>query len=407
MVDPEREAGFKTARWAQRIVAKGPLAIDPVSKALWAYESGVWREARDVIDVRLPAMMGDSFRRGDVAHVETYLYSRLLADGTVIRPGDPDTEHVSVPSGLFEIATGKMLDHDPGVMSLYQLQVDPVFNAPTPEFDQFLETSLHPDDWERMLDILAYLLLPGNPWQRAVMFTGRGRNGKGVLIHLLESLVGTQNTATVSLQEMGTQFAAADLYGKALNIVGDIDGDHIANTGKFKQMTGGDTVRMDVKHGKAFASKVWAVPVFSANQIPTSADTSHGYLRRWEVVEFPNTFDGTDTELAYRLLAELPAIAGVLLQHAAKAPYEIRETDSGRRAHDTFANRSDPVRSWLLESELDGFVERKDAYTDYKLWIDDGNGKTALTKTNFYSRVSAVLGDPKTVKGARGWHFAS
>ncbi|MBU8808067.1 hypothetical protein KL953_04105 [Mycolicibacterium goodii] len=405
MTDPERDAGFKTARWSKRLLDKGPVAVDPVSKAFWEYRSGVWREARDVVEVRLPAMMGDHFRRGDIAHVETYLYSRLLADGVVIHPDQPDTEHVSLPSGLYHIATGELVPHDPGVASLYQLQVDPVFGQPTPEFDGFLYEVLHIGDRERVLDILAYLLLPGNPVQKAVMFSGRGRNGKGVLLQVIEELVGAHNTATVSLQEMGTQFAAADLYGKALNIVGDIDGDHITHTGKFKQITGGDTVRMDVKHGKAFAAKVWAVPVFSANQIPTSADTSHGYLRRWEVVEFPNTFDGSDTTVLHRLLSELPAIAGKLLSWATENPFQIRESGPGREAHDTFANRSDPVRSWLSETELTGFVERKDAYVDYKLWVDDGNGKTALTKTNFYSRVSAVLGDPKTVRGSRGWEF--
>ncbi|MBS1696093.1 MAG: hypothetical protein JST91_28190 [Actinobacteria bacterium] len=406
-VDHESLNGFNTPYWADAVLADGPIRVDPVSDAFWSYDGGVWREDRKVVSRRLPVKMGRTFRNGNIAHVSAYLYARLLRDGKTIRPDEPETRFVSVPSGLFDVSAGEIVPHDPDVLTTYQLQVDPEFDSPTTEFNDFVNSVVHHDDRARVLDILAYLLLPGNPEQRAVMLCGAGRNGKGVLLSVVESIIGTQNAAHVSLQEMSRQFAAAEIYGKPVNIVGDIDGDHIAHTGKFKQMTGDDTVRMDVKHATAFAAKVWAVPVFSANQIPTSADTSHGYLRRWEVVEFPNTFDGSDTGLRDRLRAELPAIAGRLLRRAHEHPYRISTSESGTRAHDMFARRSDPVRTWLDETELTGFAERKDAYADYRDWIEDGNGKTALTKGNFYTRVTAVMGDPKTVKGTRGWQFGN
>ncbi|MEV3961125.1 phage/plasmid primase, P4 family [Nocardia sp. NPDC050193] len=405
-VDPQTWGGFNPPLWANAILNEGPVRIDPVSDAFWEYDSGVWRESRKVVAKRLPVLVGRNYRRQDTSHVSDYLYARLLRDSEVIHPDTPDARYVSVPSGLFDIATGDVVPHDPLVLTTYQLQVDPVFDAPTPEFDRFLCSVLHTGDHGRMLDILSYLLLPGNPRQKAVMFCGSGRNGKGVLLNLVESIIGRDNAAHVSLQEMATRFAASDLYGRVINIVGDIDGEHITHTGRFKQITGDDTVRMDVKGASAFAAKVWAVPVFSANQIPTSADTSHGYLRRWEVVEFPNTFDGSDTTLFDRLTSELPAIAGKLLAHAATNPFQIRESEPGKRAHDTFANRSDPVRTWLTETELSGFQSRADAYADYRQWIEDGNGKSALTKQNFYARVSSVLGDPRKRRGVIGWEFA-
>lgn len=407
MVDRERESGFKTARWTQRLLDRGPIRIDPVSKAFWAYDNGVWHEARDVVSARLPTMIGDTFRRGDISHIEAYMYSKLLREDRVIYPDRPETRYVSLPSGLYVVDTGEVIAHDSEVLTTYQLQVEPQFGCPIPEFDDFLESVLHPGDWARVFDILAYLLLPGNPEQKALMFTGSGRNGKSVLMGVITAIIGRQYTSTISLSGLAGQFAAANLYGKAINLAGDIDNDHITHTGRFKQATGDDLVYMDVKHGKAFSAYVWAVPVFSANQIPTSADTSHGYLRRWEVVEFPNTFDGTDTTLAKRLHAELPAITGSLLRHATAHPFHIRESGPGRKAHAEFANRSDPVRSWLAETELTGFVKRADAHFDYRMWIEDGNGKTALTKNNFYARVSAVLGDPKAVRGERGWTFGS
>ncbi|MCB0933300.1 MAG: hypothetical protein KDB71_15550 [Mycobacterium sp.] len=387
------------------MLADGPIRVDPISDAFWEYDNGVWKESRKVVARRLPRKIGRTFRTPDTTTVANYLYSKLFNDGELIQPDWPDTRYISVPSGLFHIESGEIHPHDSHVVTTYQLQVEPDFDAPTPEFDLFLKSVLHPGDPERVLDILAYLLVPGNPRQKAVMFSGSGRNGKGVLLRLVESMIGKQNAAHVSLQELSTRFAASDLYGVPINIVGDIDGEHITHTGKFKQITGEDTVRMDVKNAKPFKGRVWAVPVFSANQIPTSADTSHGYLRRWEVVEFPNQFDGSDTDLESRLSAELPAITGKLLAHAVAHPFQIRESDPGQRAHAVFANRSDPVRTWLEETTLKNFQERQRVYADYRNWIEDGNGKNALTKGNFYARVAAVLGEPKTRKGVRGWEF--
>ncbi|UJL26840.1 MULTISPECIES: DNA primase family protein [Mycolicibacterium] len=408
IVDPEDRSGFNPVEWSQTVQAKKPIRLDPVSGALWSYGAGVWSEDRKVVEHTLPMVMGKNYRRPKhLGTVIDRIRAEMVHHDRTIHPDNPEPRYVSTPSGLFDIETGKVVGHSPDVLTTYQIQVDPEFDTPTTEFDAFLESVLHPGDRDRVLDILAYLLLPGNPRQKAVMFSGRGRNGKGILLRVVRAIVGDSNISTVALSKMGTRFAAAHLYGKPLNIVGDIDGEHITNTGAFKMMTGDDLVHMDVKNAQAFSAKVWAVPVFSANQIPTSADTSDGYLRRWEVVEFPNTFDGSDTTLFDRLLDELPAITGKLLQHAHRNPFHIRTSEPGQRAHTAFANRSDPVRTWLAETELEGFTERKAAYLNYEFWIRDGNGKTALTKGNFYSRVSAVLGDPKTRKGARGWEFVS
>lgn len=406
IVDPEDQRGFNPVAWSQVIQSERPLRIDPVSGALWSYSDGVWQEDRSAIADILPIKMGKLYRRPK--HLGTVI-DRVRAElkhfDRRIYPDQPNDRYVSLPSGMFDFTACDVVPHDPEALVTYQLSVDPEFCAPTPEFDKFLSDVLHPGDIDRVLDILAYLLRAGNPLQRAVLFTGSGRNGKSVLLGLFESLISRQSMAAVPLQRLGTRFAAARLYGKAINLVGEIDGSHVENASAFKQMTGGDLVDMDVKNAQAFAAHVWAVPVFSANQIPTSADTSDGYLRRWEIVEFPNTFDGSDTTIADRLHAERAAIAGKLLRRAAATAFTIRPSEPGDRAKATFAKRSDPVRLWLAETELAGFVARKDAYAAYRAWVDDSGGRHPLTRNRFCERVAAVLGPAKAVKGSRGWEF--
>lgn len=404
IVDPEDQRGFNPVAWAQVVQAERPIRLDPVSGALWSYTGGVWREDRSAIADILPMKMGKLYRRPKhLGTVTDRLRAELKHSELYLHPDKPNDRYVSLPSGLFDFTTGDVVPHDPDALVTYQLEVDPEFHAPTPEFDKFLADVLHPGDVDRVLDILAYLLRPGNPLQRAVLLTGSGRNGKSVMLGLVESIICRQSMAAVPLQRLGTRFAAARLYGKAINLVGEIDGGHVENTSAFKQMTGGDPVDMDVKNAQAFTAHVWAVPVFSANQIPTSADTSDGYLRRWEIVEFPNTFDGSDTAITDRLHAERAAIAGKLLRRAAASAFTIRTSEPGDRAKATFARRSDAVRSWLSETELSGFVARKDAYTAYRSWVEDSGGKHPLTRNRFCERVAAVLGAAKVVRGVRGW----
>lgn len=403
-VDFEDRIGFNSVYWTKRVLSEGPILLEPASRAFWAYSNGVWRVYRDVVADRLPRMIGKSFRTKHVKMVEVQLTSALVHSQAFIYPDRPVERYLSLPTGLFDLETGETIPHRADVHSTYQLQVIPEFDTPTPEFDRFLKSVLHDGDADRVLDLLAYMIRPGNPLQKAVMLSGAGRNGKGVLMRLVESLLGKHNVAAVSLKELSGPFAVKDLWGKPLNMVGDIDGDHIEATGTFKQVTGGDLMRMNAKYAQEWTAHVWAVPVFSANIIPTSSDTSHGYLRRWEVVEFPNTFDGKDADLEDRLHAELPAIAGKLLTHAVAVGVSIRESEPGRRAHDVFAQKSDPVRSWLAETDLSGFVKRGDAYAAYKFWILDDNGKTPLTKGRFFDRMRAVLGPEVKRQGHHGWN---
>src|SRR5918996_1207778 len=55
----------------------------------------------------------------------------------------------------------------------------------------------------------------------------------------------------------------------------------------------------DIKYGKAFGYRNHAKLIFSANRIPDSDDTSYAYFKRWLILSFDKTFDGTlkDTDL--------------------------------------------------------------------------------------------------------------
>ena len=65
-------------------------------------------------------------------------------------------------------------------------------------------------------------------------------------------MIGKQNAAHVSLQELSTRFAASRPLRRADQHRQGTSTANITHTGKFKQITGEDTVRMDVKNAKPF-----------------------------------------------------------------------------------------------------------------------------------------------------------
>ena len=134
-------------------------------------------------------------------------------------------------------------------------------------------------------------------YEKAVMLIGPGRNGKSVLIKLIEALVGQENVSHASLQELlGDRFAGADLSCKLVNTYAYLEADKLINTGRFKTLVSGDSIRVQKKHQYAFSFRNYAKLIFSTNKIPESEDRSYAYYRRWVILSFDRVFEGQDED---------------------------------------------------------------------------------------------------------------
>lgn len=251
--------------------------------------------------------------------------------------------------------------------------------------------------------IIAYLLYSGNPLHSAIMLVGSGRNGKGTLLRVIKALIGEENIGSASLADMAEhKFAIAPLFGKLANIAGDIDPIYLERTGHFKEFTGGDLMKAEFKGRDLFFYTPWAVHIFSANKIPASADTTAGYLSRWVILPFPNSFEGReDCTLDSRLAIELPGILATALRRlpGLLSDGQFRTSKSATDAKDEFSHRVDQVRAWLHDctekiSEDPKYpnstgVLRTDLYTFYKGWCVRDGGK-AVRASEFYDRLIAA-----------------
>lgn len=389
---PDRERGINVELLANDVIDLGELAVG-TDNTFWKYDHGVWTSARDEVRNRVVALLGPRFRGSHASNVEEVLKATC---GRI--SCDPVSEFMNFANGMLDWRTGELLPHGPHYGSTVQFPVEWDADAECPEFDDFLNSVLSEDYVDLAWQMLAYLMYSGNPWQKAFMLLGSGGNGKGTLMRIIAFLLGTNNCSAESLNELNTnRFAAISLFGKIANIAGDIDATYQTSTANFKKLCGEDLYYGEYKYGDRFGFVSWAVPVFSANKIPGSADTSYGYLRRWVILEFNHRFEGKEIikGLSERIAAsELPGIAAKAVKYLAGVIDGAGFKQDGEVEHGTqkFAKSIDQVREWLSECTTPepGAVEnRTAAYASYRLWATT-QGNNPVRMAEFYTRVEGT-----------------
>jgi P4 family phage/plasmid primase-like protien len=413
----DKEAGIDVALLADDVLARGPLRIGR-DGMVWRYHGGVWREARDEVRHRVVACLAGRYRGSHATNCEHVVHARVGRINC-----DPVREFINLRGdadgaggGMLNWRTGEMLPWSPDYLSTVQLPVawDP--EATCERFESFLHQVLSPEAVELAWEMLGYLMLSGNPLQTAFLFYGTGSNGKGTLMRVITALLGVENCSSVSLDQLNAnRFAPAALYGKTANIAGDVDASYQESTAALKSLTGEDVFRGENKHRDGFEFVSWAVPLFSANEVPGSADTSEGYLRRWTVLHFARSFSASERVLGLSdlLEQELPGIAHkavLALRTLMDRGHFDKSKGDVAAAADEFARKIDQVRQWVeatcitvtsdevqTDDERASIAANREARTvlfaSYKHWHSMNNpGSKCMSAEKFYTRLAAVPG---------------
>lgn len=404
----DKADGLLAATLARDILALGPLA-QGIDDRMWSYADGVWSPDPHVVRNRAGRLLGEHYRRNHGTNAEDMVRGQVP-----FITSEPVAEMINFRNGLYAWQADTLTPHDPAVLSTVQLAVDYDPGAACPEFDRFLPEVVPADLIEVVWELIGYLMMSGNPLHKAVMLLGAGRNGKGTFLRTVTALLGQRNITSVSLYDLtATRFSTASLFGKIANIAGDIDGTYLENTAIFKAITGEDVISAEHKGRDRFDFTPWAVPVFSANKVPGSADVTTGYLARWVILPFPNSFLGredpglsdrltTKAELAGIAAKAVPALRRLMARRRFEAPASAVE------ATEEFTRRVDQVRTWVAEccdvSPDHPWVNRTELYAAYKQWADR-DGHRPVKASEFYDRLDSISPrvEPARLATGRGY----
>jgi len=356
---------------------------------LYAYADGRYVLGNETVAAVTRELLGRRFRTNHVRELRHYLGMEPASLSLT-----PDPAVFNVANGLLAWGTGELSPHTPAHPSTIRLPVawDPT--AECPAIAAFLAAALPPDTLDFVCEVAGYALYPGNPLRTAVLLLGPSGTGKSTLLALISALCGAENVSAVSLHDLQeNRFAKAQLVGKLASICGDLDARAITGSDVFKQLTGGDLLYAEHKHGQPFAFRPFALPLFSANQAPPSTDLSDAWFARWQVIEMTRRPAMADPGLTARLTSpgELAGFLNLAIAGLRRLMTRGRfdPPASVRAAAERYRDQLDPSRRFVGECcvlEPGVRTKRDDLYAAYVSWCQD-EGLSPQGPAAFYRRL--------------------
>lgn len=302
----------------------------------------------------------------------------------------PDPFVVNVKNGLLDVKTGVFRQHDPGFLSIVQLNCTYDAKADCQIFLRFLNEVLPPENVSLIQEIFGYCLLPVTVAQKAFILFGPGQSGKSTVLSVLENMLGRQNVSNVEWQDLSDRFKTALLFGKLANIAADLPERAIEDAAMFKAIVGEDSITAERKFKNPFSFKPFARLLFSCNRLPRSRDQSSAFYRRQIIIPFTNTIapENVDKNLKDKLCRELDgiftwALAG--LQRLMENNFTFSENDTTKAQTERYKLENSSALAFIAEHCVVNpayHVRRERLYQEYKKFCEE-NGFKYASQRNF------------------------
>lgn len=336
--------------------------------------------------------------------VEALRQKESLADGFVFDPDEEERERTRRTSKL-----------DQAEEALRQAQTAFVEKQEKWPSSVYLEQVI-----SFLQRLLGYCLLGTNQEQKFIIFVGdKGRNGKGVICHVLREILRdyaceARSELFMKTRQKGSGDATPELMnlqGKRLVIGSENDRGDALNASFVKRVTGGDQLSGRALYREEQTFNVGFVPVLLTNYFPHIDTEDQALLTRCICIPFmrtfkedpdpENVFEGRiDTTLETRLKEEYHAIFGWLVEGARLYLQEGRLDipEVIRFSGDTYRACKDTLRAFIDEccieegedkdAKKELTVSSSEVYFAYAQWCEE-NGLKAASRPTFKERMTS------------------
>lgn len=266
---------------------------DDLKSEMWIYLGGIYiPNGESEIKRICRELLGETYTTQRANRV----IEKIRAD-TYIETGKffelaNNKEEIPVLNGILNIKTKELSDFNPKKVFFSKLQVHYNKEKKCPAIEKFFKDILKDEtDVKVMYELIGYCLLKDYPIERAFMFVGDGRNGKGKTLLLIKKFLGIDNVCSVPLTQMKHDSSAlCELHNRLANLSGDLNNTSIKETGVLKQITGRDLIQARRKFLRDIAFINYSKQIFACNELPRVFDNSKGWWSRWILLEFPYEF---------------------------------------------------------------------------------------------------------------------
>lgn len=360
---------------AQRIIDERDLVTLTKTHDILYYSNGVYEYGAEEIISQECRVLSPEIRNHDIVEI-----LGIIRDKTGYhRVGefDDDIYRINVQNGFVNLKTGRLEDHHPKYLSRVQLPVTYNPESQAQNFTRYLK-SCHEKDPETIytvLEMMAICLIRDNHrFEIAYMLTGRGSNGKSVLLQILQAILGDKNCSNKSIHDLESQrFSISGLDGRLANICADIAPNELKSTGNLKKLISGDYMDGEQKYKDSYSFRNFAKLIFSANQIPEVFDESDAFARRFFIIDWKKSFYGEERQEYVQKIStdvdELSGIFNIMIRFAINLlKHGVRFQKSVRDAKMQWMEKSDSVKNFVEREcvlDVEHSIGRQRLYSQY------------------------------------------
>lgn len=292
------------AEWLCRdakLVKTVKLGPEKESKEIWSYDKDeqTWnKEGENLVSEKLynelPSIHSSHYEDEAINKVKKI-------DPINIEDAGPDKGRVVVANGVLDLNSDKIRNIERNDYILNKLPVKYQKDAGEPEiFLEFLEDVVNSQkDIEKIQEFLGYCLMTQTAkYEKSLMILGPTDSGKSVFLNVVRSLLGKENVAQESLQNLtnGRQWGLANIVDKIANIDHDLDAEKLNDIGTAKKVISGNPMSIEEKYKQPYEYAPTAKHLFSANKTPPRDKEDDAFYNRWLTVTFPQTVPPEDQD---------------------------------------------------------------------------------------------------------------
>lgn len=209
-------------------------------------------------------------------------------------------------------------------------------------------------------ELVGMSLLTHNKIRKAIIFKGKGKNGKSALINFMKRFVGIQNISALSLDQINQQFGLNEMMNKTLNINDEMTAVLDTDSHIFKSLISSGYISTDIKYENTKKWINYATLVFASNYVLRVQKYNNAIAERLHIISLNNRFDKKDEiKNIWEYLLNSPEDYSYMLnmsllgiQRLIKSNWNFSQTKNSLENMLIFMNDNSPIRNYLISKNF-------------------------------------------------------
>lgn len=391
------------------------------NNTIYIYNGQYWKS---IEKEKAQSFLGKVARKAGLSECESRYYEtqekllkQFMAETHFQRPEvDNNTFSINLTNGTYEIRVDnmKLRKFQKSDFLTYQLSFKYDESASAPKFQKYLNKVLPDPNAQKVLAeyIGSIFIRNGNKKlneEKVLVLLGPGSNGKSVMYHVVEALLGCDNVSSYSLKSLtnDTGYQRAMIGDKLLNYATELTGK--IESSFFKQLASGEPVEARLPYGNPIIMKQYAKMMFNCNKLPLETEHTKAYFRRFLIIPFEVVIKPEDQDKSLHLNIienELSGIFNWVLDGLKRLISQGRFTpcSSAQNALQQYEIQNNSIKAFLIDS---GYEICKNCAVQFSIIYNEYKGYCHDNDLNLHSKVSfskqlISMGATKSREGGTG-----